>query len=117
MRPVAGDRILVELHQVTSQRQRRELEAFVRFCVFRLEREFGPLRWLVRITPNRDGFTCFVAVTIANMIVESRGRGFDGVCAAWDALTNAEQGLRDARGERRSNEPDHLAPWDVAVGS
>jgi hypothetical protein len=110
MRKTTPEHIVVELYEHAGSRQRHELGAFVRFCVFRLEREFGVLRWFVRIAPTREGFTCFIAVTIANVIVEARGRGFDGVCAAWDALTNVEQGLRECAAP---NEVDHLA---VATG-
>jgi hypothetical protein len=113
MRSKAGDRIVVHLHERTTPRQRRELGAFVRYCVFRMERELGDLRWLVAIAPTPTGFTCSVAVTLDNLIVESRGQGFDGVCAAWDALTNVEQALRETRGTGR-REPDHLAAWETA---
>lgn len=109
----ARDRIVVELHPHATQRQHRELGAFVRYCVFRLEREFGQLHWYVKFSPTAGGFTCRVAVTLSNHLVESSGRGFDGVFAAWDALTNAEQGLREARARRRSGlEIDHAMAFD-----
>lgn len=72
-----------------------------------MERELGELRWLVAIAATHHGFSCEVAVTFDNLLIESHGDGFDGVSAAWDALSAAEQTLRDLRGAR--HEPDHLA--------
>ncbi len=93
----ARERIVVELHPQASHRQHRELGAFVRYCVFRLEREFGELRWLVRIVPIPNGFASSVAVNDETLIVEARGSGFDGALAAWEALYKVEEALRQAR--------------------
>jgi hypothetical protein len=115
MPPSGSNRIVVELDDHASQRQYRELGAFVRFCVFRLEREFGQLRWLVRILATGGEFSCFVAVQITNHVVEARGRGFDGALAAWDALSNVEQGLRETRRREGLGERDHVS--DIASNS
>ncbi len=108
----ARDRIGVELHEHASQRQHRELRAFVRYCVFRIEREFGELQWLVRILPDTGGFGCYLVVNVKNRIIEARGRGFDGALAAWDALSNAEQALRESRQRRTLVEIDHVFALD-----
>lgn len=114
MHAKADDRLVVHLHERTSPRQRRELGAFVRYCVFRMERELGELRWLVAIAPAQGGFTCSVAVTFDNLLIESQGRGFDGVCAAWDALTRVARAVRESRGDRSRGETDHLAAWETS---
>ena len=118
MRKRALDRILVELPGGASQRQHRELGAFVRFCVFRLEREFGELRWLVRVQPANGNFACFVAVNDRNCIVESRGGGFDHTLAIWEALSNVEQGLRESRAIRHEeqDQANHAITWDTLTG-
>lgn len=109
---------MLELHAQASERQHRELGAFVRYCVFRIEREFGELRWLVKIVPAGGSYTCFVAVHIKNQIVEAHGAGFDGVFAAWDALSNAEQALRDTRRDRDPIEQrDHVSAWEPPLDS
>ncbi len=101
MNKQARARVVVELHAQASQRQHRELGAFVRYCVFRLEREFGELQWLVRILPVANGFASSVAVNDQASIVESSGRGFDGALAVWDALYNIEEALRESRTHAR----------------
>lgn len=99
----ARKRIVVELHAQASQRQYRELGAFVRYCVFRLEREFGELQWVVKIVPDSGGFASSVAVNDQRSVIEARGRGFDGALAAWEALNNLEQTLRESRAVRGSS--------------
>ena len=105
----AQDRIVIELDPHASPRRHREVSAFVRYCVFRIEREFGELRWLVKITPSRGGYACWVTVTIANLIIEARGQGLDAVFSVWDALSNTEQGLREARVHRSVEQAGHLS--------
>ncbi len=90
-------RIVVELHDQASQRHQRELGAFVRYCIIRMEREFGELRWVVRIAPVGGEFTSSAMVGEDDDLVEARGRGYDGALAAWDALSNLEQALREFR--------------------
>jgi len=57
---------------------------------------------------RRSRSRCSVAVTLDNLLIESHGRGFDGVSAAWDALAAAEQTRRELRAADR-HESDHLA--------
>lgn len=97
----ARERVVVELHAQASHRQHRELGAFVRYCVFRLEREFGELHWVIRILPVAGGFMSSVAVNDQESIVETRGKGFDGALAAWEALYKIEEALRESRAHSR----------------
>ncbi len=105
----AHDRIVIELDPLASPRRQREVGAFVRYCVFRIEREFGELHWLVKLKPSRGGYSCSVTVTIANLIIEARGQGLDAVFSAWDALSNTEQGLREAQVHRQVEQAGHLS--------
>jgi hypothetical protein len=80
-----------------SARQQRELTAFARYCVARLERELGELdRWVVTANLDpRGGFTSTVSVHRGVGEVEAHGTGQDGTLAIWDALCNIEQTLRE----------------------
>ncbi len=70
--------------------------------MFRLEREFGELHWVIQILPVvTGGFTSSVAVNDQKSIVETRGQGFDGALAAWEALYKIEGALREARAHVR----------------
>ena len=94
------ERIVLDLHRGASPRQKRELGAFVRYCVERIERDLGPReRWAVRITRSSAlGYTSSVAVHHLGFVLESSGTGSDGVLATWDAMGRVEQLLRDRRG-------------------
>jgi hypothetical protein len=80
-----------------SARQQRELTAFARYCVARLERELGELdRWVVTTNLDpRGGFTSTVSAHRGGGTVEAHGAGQDGTLAIWDALCNVEQTLRE----------------------
>jgi hypothetical protein len=92
------DRIELQLDDHASPRQHRELGAFVRYCVIRIERELGePERWMVRIVPSGSGFRSTVAVEDGELALQSSGNGLDGALAVWDALCSLEQTLREAR--------------------
>jgi hypothetical protein len=89
-------RIQVKLPGWARPRQQRELTAFARFCIARLERELGELEWVVTTVPEaRGGFTSTVSAKQAGHEVESRGVGHDATLAIWDALCNIEQTLRE----------------------
>jgi len=102
-----ANRIELQLHAQASARQQRELGAFVRFCVARLERELGPSeRWIVKIDPSSGGFRSMVAMHDGALAIESTGRGLDGPLAVWDALCRLEQAVREARAGRTLRAPD-----------
>src|SRR5262249_61311362 len=91
-------RVKLELHSGAGVRQSRELGAFVRYCVSRVERELGEIdRWSVTLAPAGGEFTSRVEIESASDSLQSTGRGFDGPLAVWDALCKLEQLLRDAR--------------------
>jgi hypothetical protein len=90
-------RVELQLHRGAGVRQTREIGAFVRYCVSRIERELGEIpHWSVTIEPSRGEFASRVAV-VADEALESRGRGMDGPLAVWDALCKLEQRLRESR--------------------
>jgi hypothetical protein len=94
-------RVEVRLYQGAGARQVRELGAFVRYCVSRIERELGEIsRWSVRIVPAGGGFASLIAIHDAGEVLEATGAGLDGPLAAWDALCKLEQSLREARARR-----------------
>ncbi len=100
---VAGakhERIVIHLHRGASPRQQRELGAFVRYCVERIERDLGVQdRWSVRITMSSvTGYGSWVEVRHLGVPLESSGSGSDGVLATWDAMGRIEQLLRERRG-------------------
>lgn len=94
-------RVELQLHRGAGARQARELGAFVRYCVSRIERELGQIEhWSVAIEPSRGEFASRVAVRQASEDLECRGRGMDGPLAVWDALCRVEQQLRESRARR-----------------
>jgi hypothetical protein len=96
-------RVQLQLHSGAGVRQYRELGAFVRYCVSRIERELGEIdRWSVTIAPAGGEFTSRVAVKSGDEALQSTGLGMDGPLAVWDALCKLEQLLREAHGRRRA---------------
>lgn len=94
-------RVELQLHRGAGARQYRELGAFVRYCVSRIERELGEIEhWSVTIAPASGEFTSVVAVKDGSDAIESTGTGMDGPLAAWEALCRLEQLLREARAHR-----------------
>src|SRR5262249_58637771 len=94
-------RVELQLHRGAGMRQYRELGAFVRYCVSRIERELGEIEhWSVTIAPVSGAFTSVVAVQDGSDAIESTGTGMDGPLAAWEALCRLEQRLRETRGPR-----------------
>ena len=97
-------RVKLQLHSGAGVRQYRELGAFVRYCVSRIERELGEIEhWSVTIAPAGGEFSSRVAIHSADDDLESTGLGMDGPLAAWDALCKLEQLLREARARRCSD--------------
>jgi hypothetical protein len=94
-------RVKLTLHNGAGVRQYRELGAFVRYCVARIERDLGETAcWSVTIAPSGGEFASRVAIESAADNLESTGLGLDGPLAAWDALCKLEQLLREARARR-----------------
>jgi hypothetical protein len=72
----------------------RELAGFVRYCVFRIERNLGAAdHWSVTIAPDRAGYLATVRV---HDLVRTEG-GRDASLAAWSAMCWIEEALRGAR--------------------
>jgi hypothetical protein len=93
------DRVEVRLSTEASGRERREIGAFVRYCVARIEKQFGNLeRWVVSVVPERrGGYASHIAASIDSVVLEEHGAGRDGTLAAWDGLERIEQALREHR--------------------
>lgn len=92
-------RIDVRLPRSASFRQERELGAFARYCVQRIEKDLGERQqWLVEIDINKRGYSAFVEVRHLGLVLETHGYGHDGPLAIWDAMCRIEQEIRDRRG-------------------
>lgn len=90
-------RIDVHLPRAASARQRRELTAFARYCILRLERELGERQaWLVEIAPTSGKYATRIEVQDMCGALEANGVGFDGALATWEAICQLEQSLREA---------------------
>ncbi len=92
-------RVEVRLPDDVKLKQRSELEAFVDYCVLRVERELGEReRWLAKLlrAPG-EGYTCRVSSEHRGRRVDAMGTGSDGALAIWDAICQLEQLLRDRR--------------------
>ena len=84
-----------------GSRRHRELSAFARYCIARIERELGDVgHWFVRVAPGIGGFTSTIAVERGSCRTEVVATGFDGPLAIWDAMCRIEQGLREAHAHR-----------------
>lgn len=91
------DRIAVDVPERAGSRQHRELGAFARYCILRVERELGEREtWLVEVSPSVGGYTCVIAVSDRDRRFTERGIGFDGPLAIWEAMCRLEQRLREA---------------------
>jgi hypothetical protein len=94
-------RLEVQLHDRATVRQHRELGAFVRYSVARIERNIGAARWwTVKIVPDGCAYTCTVIVETADAVVRGNRSSADATLAAWDALCKVEQQLLEARSQR-----------------
>jgi hypothetical protein len=94
----ARDRIDVRVPENAGAKLHRELGAFARYCIGRVERELGKhAAWSVTVSPALDGYSSRIAVSEGDMTVEDRGTGHDGTLAVWDAMCRIEQRLREQR--------------------
>ena len=99
MRPMATStrphHIDVRLPVNTSSKQERELGAFARYCVQRIEKDLGERQqWVVEIDLGGRGYSAVVEVQHRGTQLETRGYGQDGPLAIWDAMCRMEQELR-----------------------
>jgi hypothetical protein len=89
-------RVELLLHDQVTARQHRELGAFVRYCIARIERDAEVADWWrVKILPARASFRCELIAQYRGVAIESAGEGLDGALSAWEALCKMEQLLRD----------------------
>ena len=89
-------RIDIRLPPSTSPKQERELGAFARYCIQRIEKDLGERQqWLVDIVLGGRGYLALVEVQHLGVVFETRGVGNDGALAIWDAMCRIEQELRD----------------------
>lgn len=94
----APDHITVSVPTGVGTRRSRELRAFVRFCVARIERELGRQgQWTVGVAIGAHGFTTAIEVLTRATEVRERGQAADAVLATWDAMARVEQRLREQR--------------------
>jgi len=92
-----ASRIDVQLPRATSARQRRELTAFARYCILRLERELGQHQaWVVEIAPTSGKYATRIAVHDLGVALEASGVGLDGALSTWEAICRLEQSLRES---------------------
>ena len=96
--------------RASSPKHERELGAFVRYCVLRIEKDLGERQhWTIEIELGGRGYSAHVEVSHLNSILETRGYGNDGPLAIWDAMCRIEQELRDRRGAVFTRPPDRQA--------
>ena len=90
-------RVQLNVLPSTSRKQERELGAFARYCVTRIERELGTReQWVVTIgLASGIGYTSRVAVHHFGMELVANGQGPDGALAIWDGMCQLEQSLRE----------------------
>jgi hypothetical protein len=90
------ERIAVALPRDASTKQVRELGAFARYCIQRLERDLGTCgAWVVTIKISPRGFSSHVQVRHAGAVIEETSAGQDGALATWYAMCRLEQRLRE----------------------
>jgi hypothetical protein len=90
-------RIDVQLPRAASHRQRRELTAFARYCIHRLERELGQRdAWIVEIAPSSGHYATRIAVIDLFGAIEASGVGLDGPLSIWEAICRLEESLRES---------------------
>jgi hypothetical protein len=98
VKATTGSRIDVQLPPAASARQRRELTAFARYCILRLERELGEQKaWRVEIAPSSGKYATRIAVHDLggpSRTVEANGIGLDAALSTWEAICRLEESLR-----------------------
>ena len=98
VRKRAHERIAILLPPFASAKQHRELGAFARYCILRVERELGQREaWTVNIAPERGSYTSRIAVRDRGAVLEEQGTGYDGALATWEAICKLEQRMREQR--------------------
>ena len=95
------------LPRTVSERQRRELGAFARYCAKRIERDLDTTgRWTVTLcTGPGIQYGSSVAVHDAEGPIEARGTSADAVIAIWEAMCLLEQRLREHLAAARAPAP------------
>ena len=82
-----------------SVKQERELGAFVRYCIQRIEKDLGERQqWRVEIDLGGRGYSAFIEVLHPGLQCEPTGYGHGGALGTWDAMCPTEQHLRERRG-------------------
>jgi hypothetical protein len=96
------ERVEIRMMPAAGIRERREVGAFVRYCVRRIERDLGTIeRWTVTVVPTRTGeFSSHASARIGGFTIEASGDGRDHTLAVWDALVRLEQVLREQAATR-----------------
>jgi len=95
-----GPRVQLGLDDQASAREYRELAAFVRACIERIERDVGRADWwTVNIARDRVSYCCDVIVQHCETVVRASSRGSDGAVAGGEAFRRLET-LLHARGEQ-----------------
>src|SRR5262245_22583155 len=80
-------------------RQQRELGAFVRYCIGRVERDLGEYEaWYVAIAPSARTYSSRIQVEGQGTCVEGHGSSGDPTLSIWAAMCHLEERLRENRG-------------------
>jgi hypothetical protein len=91
-------RIEVHVPLGAGAKHERELLAFARYCIQRIEGEIGERQhWMVEVDIKLRRFIARIAVQHQGLTIEARGDGHDGPLAIWDAMCRVEQMLRERR--------------------
>ena len=89
-------RVELSLHDHATARQHRELGAFARYCIARIERDAEVANWWrVKVVPATAGFHCDVIMEYWGVVMASAGDGLDGALSVWEALCKMEHLLHD----------------------
>jgi hypothetical protein len=79
-----------------TPRGKREVTAFARYCVARIERDLGAIeQWNVDVAATSGGFQARVEARDRRWSREARAIGRDRTLAIWDAMCALEQRLRE----------------------
>jgi hypothetical protein len=96
--------VAVERAAVNDRRQ-RELNAFTRYCVLRIERELDDVDgWRVSVMGSGKRTSAIVRARRRGAVIEACGSAGDLIDAIWIAMCRLEQRLREA-------------PWSGSVDS
>jgi len=77
------------------QERQEQLAAFVRYCIFRIERELGAAdHWIVTILASPVGYEVTVAVRSSDRELERTESATDAPLATWSAMCRVEEALR-----------------------